>query len=173
MVGTALRAALVRREIDFHYTTRRGTGRIEQCYLDLLNPPVVWPSPRQYDVVYLVAAIAKFAECERDPATWVVNVDAPIALARTFNAAFKVFISSDAVEYAGNTAYARQKAHVEAYMQTIDAAIVRPNRIAPEHAGVFAEFLIEVAETRHVGVVRWKWTGAPAPAQTQGEVAYG
>jgi hypothetical protein len=104
-------------------------------------------------VVYLVAAVPKFAECEKNPDTWRVNVDAPIALARLFPSAFKVFVSSDAVEFAGNTAYARQKAHVEGYMQSIDAAIVRPNRISD--APKFAEYLIEVGQGRRPGLFRW------------------
>ncbi len=153
LVGTALRSALERKEIMFDFTSRTLDGTLNQIRLDLMSVPNFWHC--DYDVVYLVAAVPKFAECERDPATWRVNVDAPIAMARLFPKAFKVFISSDAVEFAGNTAYARQKAHVESYMQSIDAAIVRPSRIPPENADMFAEYLIAVGQGRRPGLFRW------------------
>ena len=67
-----------------------------------------------------------------------------------------IFISSDAVETCGGTAYARQKAAAEAYMRTINAAIIRPGRIAPERAREFAAFVVDVALSHRSGIHRWR-----------------
>jgi dTDP-4-dehydrorhamnose reductase len=175
MVGRALRAELTRSGIAFEWTSRRGSSEAD-IRLDLLNLPLAWPEGEAaYAAVYIVAAVPKFADCERDPLTWLINADAPITLARLFRKSFVVFISSDVVEYAGNTAYARQKAHAEVYMQAIgNAAVVRPARIAPEHARRFASFLVAIATTRHAGLVRWKAPDVATPLETEtGVVAYG
>jgi dTDP-4-dehydrorhamnose reductase len=154
MVGAALTKALIGKSILFDATTRHRWAEHGRRFLDLSDPVVDW-SVADYSVVYLVAAVPKFAECESNPLTWLINVDAPIALARVFKTAFKVFVSSDAVEKAGGTAYGRQKAHVEGYMQSIDAAIVRPGRIAPTQADDFAEYLANVGESQNPGLFRW------------------
>lgn len=152
-VGTALRLELARSNAVFDWTSRRSSTEADHR-LDLLNLPLQWIGP-DYSVVYIVAATPKFADCERDPLTWRINADGPVAVAKLFANAFKVFISSDAVEYAGNTAYARQKAYAEACLQAVNAAVVRPMRIAPERVFDFAHFLTAVARTRHAGLVRW------------------
>lgn len=170
MVGRALRAELTRREIEFDWTSRRRSSDADM-HLNLLNLPLRWPEAPLYQVAYIAAAVPKFADCEGDRATWLVNADAPVRLAKLLQpyGIFVVFISSDVVEYAGGTAYARQKAYAEAYLQTTNAAIVRPSRIAPEHARSFADFLFAVGNTRHAGLVRWTRPIAP----DEKGVAYG
>jgi dTDP-4-dehydrorhamnose reductase len=134
--------------------TTRHDDETTRMRLDLLAPI---PRLPQVDVVYLVAACASLIECERNPATWIVNVDAPHAIATRMSAlgAFVVFISSDAVECAGGTAYGRQKAHAEILMQTLGAAIVRPARVQPERLASLVELLARVGEKRRPGVFRW------------------
>ena len=127
LVGTALVEELKKRDVPFTATTR------ETFDLSKPAPNLSWILPKA-EFVYLVAAIPKLAYCEQNPAeSWRVNVDMPIAIAKHFrNSAFVTFVSSDAVETCGNTAYGRQKAAAEAFMHTIDAAIVRPSRVPPE-----------------------------------------
>jgi hypothetical protein len=75
-----------------------------------------------------------------------------------------VFVSSDYVEW-GNTAYARQKAQVEAVLLGMGAhAIVRPSRITKETANEFAEFLAQVGEIRASGVFHWRAKSLEMPS---------
>ena len=148
LVGTALVKHLLDERLPVIVTTRQ--------QLDLSKRlPAILPTG---DFVYLVAAIPKLVYCEQHPAeSWRVNVDAPIALAKYYSRrdTFVTFVSSDAVETCGNTAYGRQKTAAEAFMHTIDAAIVRPSRIPPEKASKLAKFLVDVARWREAGVHHW------------------
>jgi nucleoside-diphosphate-sugar epimerase len=155
LIGTALCNELRTRGLPF-----QGTHRFDpmMIYLDLRDPKN-WPSI-SVSVVYLVAAIPGFPKCEGNRDSWVVNVDAPIALARHFHhgggatQAFPVFLSSDTVEWS-NAAYPRQKAQVEAYINSIDGAIIRPSKVAPERAGELAKVIVDVGLSRKPGVTRW------------------
>ena len=154
LVGTALVIELMSRKLPVIATTRiRNDTSV--FTLDLLDP-LANSLPRA-EFVYLVAAIAKLAYCEQHPVeSWRVNVDAPIVLAKHLrHYGFVTFVSSDAVETCGNTAYGRQKAAAEAFMQTIGAAIVRPSRVPPEQASNLAAFLADVAIGRQTGVHHW------------------
>jgi nucleoside-diphosphate-sugar epimerase len=156
LVGSALVNELNNFNRVFGYTSRRGEGPIK-FDLETSHPN----SLPDAGVVFLVAAMPGFAVCESNRLTWLINVDAQIALARRFargsniTPAFVVYVSSEAVEIAGATAYARQKAAVESFIHTIDGAIVRPARIAPDRARDFARFLIKVGDDRRTGVYRW------------------
>ena len=161
LVGSALCAELRLREIPFKATCRRlpSMGEIK---LDLTDVVI----ERQLgevvpvDVVYLVAAKTGLGACEGDRSSWIVNVDAPIMIARHYRYSgignpHIVFISSDAVEYCGATAYARQKAQVESYIQSIDGAIVRAGRVGAR-VGELAKLIADVGVQRRVGLVRWQ-----------------
>jgi dTDP-4-dehydrorhamnose reductase len=152
LVGAALVAELSERNKTFSFTSRRHNLGIK--FNLELNSPASLP---EADIAYLIAAMPGFAICESNPLTWLVNVDAQIALARAFaGPSFVVYVSSDAVEIAGGTAYARQKAAVEGFIHAVGGAIVRPSRIAPERARDFAGVLIKVGEGRKPGVFRWR-----------------
>ena len=71
-------------------------------------------------------------------------------------AGFVVYVSSDAVEWCGATAYARQKAQVESYIQAIDGAVIRPTRVTPALVGDLARLMVDVGLNRKQGVHRWK-----------------
>lgn len=151
-------------ETDVVWTTRRRDWTIApqgSFFFDLLSsdPGELPPC----DIVYLVAANTKIAECERDPTAWRVNVDAPIAIAKRFmrerlfgKSIEIVYLSSDAVETCSGTAYGRQKAAAEAYMHAIDATIIRPGRIPPERVDDLADIIIAAGLNRRRGVIRWQ-----------------
>jgi nucleoside-diphosphate-sugar epimerase len=160
LVGRALCAEIP----SIAYTSRRrDTAGIK---FDLLDDPASLPDA---DTVYLVAGVPSFMACEAGPTSWLVNVDGVIAVAERYRApvvdekfdgvpwgyTFLVYVSSNCVETAGGTALARQKAHVESYMRTRLAAIVRPAKITPETAPKFARFLASIGEARKPGVYRW------------------
>lgn len=155
LIGTALCKELGAHNIAYMATTRRRSDDGSKMVpFDLLKADTM-PLPAA-EVIYLVAAMAGFAACEGSAESHRVNVDAPIALARRYRKSFVVYISSDAVEWCGGTAYARQRADVESYIQAIDGGIVRASRVAPNRADELANFIIGVAETRKVGLTRWE-----------------
>lgn len=160
-LGIALRNELTIRVIAHAWTSRRWkkglSGGGLGVHLDLLHADD-FVMPNDLRVLYLVAAVPKFADCERDPATWQVNVDAPIALAMsaTKAGAFVVFVSSDAVECCSGTAYARQKAHAEMAMRFLGAAIVRPSRIAPDGIAEVARVLVSIGIAGKPSLTRWQ-----------------
>lgn len=163
LIGTALCEELERRNLTFICTTRRSSESLGPKFMFRLghDEPAELPDA---GIVYLVAATPGFAACEGNAESWVVNVDAQIAIARRFKAtAFIVYVSSDSVEWGGVTAYARQKAQVEAYIQAIDGAIVRPSRVVPAMAPDFAKLMVDVGLRRQQGVTRWKAPTGTAP----------
>jgi nucleoside-diphosphate-sugar epimerase len=163
LVGSALMAQLAERGLPHIGTTRR--NRLDAQYLDLSEPLPAEMMPLWSGVVYLVAAKPNFQGARCDPDAWVVNVDAPIAIARHYrtqsSGVFIVYISSDAMEWEYGTALAVQKMQVESYMQTIDAAIIRPARIGKDRAHEFADFVIGTALAKRAGVSRWEATVNP------------
>lgn len=167
LIGSAVRAELGRRGIEHRCTTRRSRDPFDDpldLRLDLLHLEEAQLPEASH--VYLIAAITGFAVCEGNPEAWRANVDAPIAIARTYrDRTYRgrhfhgspvgiVFVSSDAVEWS-SSAYARQKAQAEAYMQSVDVAIVRPARVLPATAADFAGFLVDIALSSRPGVARW------------------
>ncbi len=176
LVGSALCREMTRRELQWRSTSRHGHdpwrgSQYGTEYLDLAHLPddtSEYPAPANF--IYLVAANAKLAECERDPLAWRVNVDAPIALARYYHyGSHIIYISSDAVETCSGTAYGRQKAAAETYMQVVNATIVRPSRIPPERAEEFAGFVIDAALKLRSGVLRWSVNTRPRAVEGQRE----
>ena len=160
LIGTALRAELERQFLigligPFVATTRRASDADDGWLLYRLgDDPAALP---EAETVYLVAAAPGFAACEGSAQSWVVNVDAQIAIARRYRGAgFVVYVSSDAVEWCGATAYARQKAQVESYIQAIDGAVIRPTRVTPALVGDLARLMVDVGLNRKQGVHRWK-----------------
>ena len=105
LVGTALCKALFENRLGYDYTTRH-QGPNVGFYYDLAagEPSRLVREFPQPEVIYLVAAMTKFQECEGNPFAWYVNVDAPIAIMRHFPNSFRIFVSSDAVEWGGHTA---------------------------------------------------------------------
>jgi dTDP-4-dehydrorhamnose reductase len=97
LIGRGLCSALRSTDVEVISTTRRkNLGEIE---LDLGMPFNVKKLPR-CDVVYLCAAISRFAACEQNPMlARHVNVTAQLELARYFflQGAHVVFLSSNAV----------------------------------------------------------------------------
>ena len=156
LVGNALRTVLQHRiHLSVHWSSRR--LEFDSWQIDLEDSDL--PTLPTADVVYLVAGMTGFARCEFMPISWRVNVDAPIQIAQHYQSRSPpliVYISSDAVEKASGTAYARQKTHVEGFMRTINAAIIRPAYIAPERASEFAQFVVDVGERGRKGVFRWE-----------------
>jgi len=170
LVGSALVTHLLSEGEQIQYTTRRqplALGHLEVPFrpevikYDLLtdDPNIALPKcsgDLKIEFVYLVAAMPGFAVCGSNPLAWRVNGDAQIAPARKYwgNTTI-VFVSSEAVEIAGGTAYARQKAAVEAFMHVCGGAIVRPSRVEKSKADAFAAFLVSVAKQKKPGVYRW------------------
>lgn len=154
LIGSALCAELTSRQVPFVATTRRTQQEHAMAFYDLRRSDPASLPPAS--IVYLVAGMPGFATCEGNRLSWRVNVDAAIALARHYRHSFVIFISTDAVEWCGATAYAREKAQVEPIIHAIDGAIVRPAKVTPERAGEFAKALAEVARARKPGVFRWE-----------------
>lgn len=109
------------------------------------------------DVGYVVAAIQTFQGCEGNPEAYRVNVDATSIIIRKMARAgtFPVFVSSDSVEWAGVTAYARHKSLVEMVVHASDGAIVRPSRVRPDRVDSLCDLMIKVGEDRLSGVHVW------------------
>lgn len=153
-VGLNLVAALQSAGADVIRSSRRGIAGAGVIYLDLEKQ---LPTLPQTEVVYLVAAMTTFRECEGNAGSWIVNVDSQIALAKQAVAmgAFPVFISSDSVEWSG-TQYAREKAQAELGVLMLNGAVVRPTRIRPPRIGEFCQLLVRVGKQRLGGVHRWQ-----------------
>lgn len=152
LIGTAVCQDICERKLSFDYTTRVD---FDLRRLDFCNAPSIDVG----SVVYLVAAIPGFKACKHNPDSWIVNRDAPIAIARHYKSrAFIVFISSDVVDKQYDweySAYPRQKAEVEAYINSIDGAIIRPTKVPPERASELAKVIVDVGLSRRPGVTRW------------------
>jgi dTDP-4-dehydrorhamnose reductase len=164
LVGSAVVDELDRRKLDYRFTTRN-QGRLwdKEIFLDLEMVSNSYNVKNNYlpeltdpnDVVYLVAAIAGLYQCEGSHKAFRVNADANIALARRYKTAFVVFISSDAVENAGLINYARAKAKVEGYIDTIGGAIIRPSKVTAETAASLAGVVVHAGMNRISGVTHW------------------
>jgi nucleoside-diphosphate-sugar epimerase len=165
-IGAALCRELKRQKVDFRQSTRRKPAPSRKFFLDLSKPPLPLPYPYDAYVVYIAttykgATGSAFQDCQCDPVgSWQINVDAPIAIARYYArrtpSAFIVYLSSSAAEYSGGPEYGRQKAQVEAYMNTIDAAIIRASRVTPERLEEFAKLVVSLGEKRRAGLTRWE-----------------
>jgi nucleoside-diphosphate-sugar epimerase len=156
-IGKALCRELCAQGVEYRSTTRRRWAAFDgKLFLDLYDLKIGLDELGNPNTVYLVAAMSGMI-VGKDSESYRINVDAQIKLARYYSQqdTFVVFISSDAVEFPDQSAYARQKAAVEAYIQSIDGAIVRPTRIAPERIEEFAGLVVDIGVNRIVGVTRW------------------
>lgn len=164
LIGTAVVAELERRKLDYRFTTRN-QGRLwdKEIYLDLETISNSYNVKNNYlpaldglgDVLYLVAGMPGIYACEGNAKSFRVNADASIALARRYKTAFVVFVSSGSVENAGIVNYARAKSKVEHYIDTIDGAIIRPDRVTAETAASAAATIVHVGMNRISGVTHW------------------
>lgn len=161
VLGRSLCAELEYRGEEFAFTSRRESlparsGRPGSALRFMLgeSDPKTLPYARR---IYVVAAITSVIACQRDPvATWRVNVDAPLAIARLVPVSFDVivYVSSDAVEFCGHLEYGRQKAQVEAALALHPrCTIVRPTRFNASQAPALAKFMLDAATGG--GLYRW------------------
>ena len=131
-------------------TRRRGKGTL----LDLRFPVRVPDA----DVVYICAGANGAKACEGEQDSFLVNVDAPIDIARQVFArgGFTVWISSMSVEWFAGGAYQRQKLAAECVLRTMPSVgIVRAGRVTKDNVDDLCETLIRVGRNRVSGVTRW------------------
>ena len=132
-----------------------GVGLDHQDY-NLKGVPTSLPEAQ---IVYILASKTKFRDCELDEDAWAVNVDGPIKIGHRYRNSFVVFVSSEAAEWSGRTAYGDQKRHAELGLLSVvpyeNLAIVRPKKLTPERIEPFCEFLKEVGENRRCGIHRF------------------
>jgi len=123
---------------------------------DLRGDPKDLP---EAELVYIVAAMSKFRDCELNPDSWAINVDGPIRVAHHFKNSFIVYISSEAAEW-GRTAYGIQKAHAELGLLAVCGyerlAIFRPCKIVPSMLNMLCRDLDRIGKERLCGVHRFR-----------------
>lgn len=115
-------------------------------------------SGRTYGVAYLCAGTKGFAENEGNRASFRADVDGNIRLARHLlkQGTFVVFISTDAVEWALHTAYARNRFMVELAIGGLpNVAIIRPSKFTAETVGPLADLCVKVGQQKLEGLHRW------------------
>lgn len=131
LIGKALVALLPRDEYDVERTTRREGGHGMFLDMEVASLGVVSGFFGNYDIVFNCAAMAGFAICELNPMSYRVNVDAPIAIARSLQPGQKlVHLSTDVVDYGIHTALGMQKAFAEIGLGAIGNTItIRLRRV--------------------------------------------
>jgi dTDP-4-dehydrorhamnose reductase len=157
LVGAAVLAELDRAGVAALGTTRRSAvaGPIRPLF-DLTWDADRWNLPARADVVVLCAAVARHADCKRDPAgSFSVNVTATVALAKRMaeSGAFIVFPSSNVV-FDGlhpksmpadatnpRSEYGRQKATAERELLAIGAGVVRLTKVFGSSVPLFEGWL--------------------------------
>jgi len=126
-------------------------------YFQLTDDPASLP---EADVVYIIAAITKFRECEIDPDAWTINVDGPIRLGHRYKDSFVVYLSSEAAEWSGHTAYGDQKRFAEFGLLSVvpyqNLAIVRPDRVTPDKIDRLCDSLIKIGKEKVCGIHRFR-----------------
>lgn len=158
-LGKALIDEAARRLIKVSWTSRR-PEYASVYHLDMRCPgdlsPAAWKDASH---VVIVAAITGIVRCERDPAAWLVNADAPASIARQVVAMTRScwFVSSDAVEVAPHTAYAKQKFYAELAVLSAGGSIFRPSAISEGQytraAGALMSAILAQPAPR---LVRWR-----------------
>ena len=166
-IGAALCTRLLEQGHSVIKTTRRSdpdapVRRNEEIVnLDLRDPTLpdaAWVGG-QIDVVYLIAAITGAINCEQDPRAWLVNAEAPVAMAQQSCArgCHVVFLTSGAPEVAPHTALAMQKSYAGLAVLMLGGCVVRPvPAVSPEKYAEFAGLLVRVGDERRTGLVRWE-----------------
>ena len=136
--------------------TSRRTGA--QLFFDLKSSdPRTLPDA---DVVYIVAAKTKFRDCEIDDDAWGTNVDGPTRVAHRYRDSFVVYISSEAAEWSGHTAYGDQKRFAETGIRSVvpfdRLAIVRPAKVTPDRIDDLCTLLQTIGKEKTYGVHRFR-----------------
>lgn len=114
------------------------------------------------DCVYILASKTRFRDCELDTDAWDINVDGPVRIAARYKHtnAFLVYVSSEAAEWSGRSAYGDQKRHAELGLLAVfpyeRLAIVRPSKIIPAALNNFCDFVIDIGSNKKYGVHRWQ-----------------
>ena len=114
--------------------------------------------PSGCELAFLCAGTKGFAECEGNRQAFLADVDGNIRLARHLLrcGTFVVFVSTDAVEVAAGSAYARNRLLVElAIGAEPNCAIFRPGRFTAENVGDAAKACAAVGLERRAGLTRW------------------
>lgn len=113
------------------------------------------------EVIYLVASMTRFRDCEINPDAYAVNVDAQVAIAAYHRKAHIVYISSEAAEWANQTAYGAQKRACELSLLSVCGydrlCVVRPRKVLPEAVDSLCVYLSHLGSNRNCGVYRWDW----------------
>ena len=151
-------------------TTRRGKDGL---FYDLgLSKPETLPNAK---VIYLVASMTRFRDCEISPDAYAVNVDAQVAIAAYHSKAHIVYLSSEAAEWANQTAYGAQKRACELSLLAVCGysrlCVVRPRKVLPEAVDSLIVYLSHIGKNRSVGVHRWDWEPALRLQSISGVVA--
>lgn len=123
-----------------------------------LRTGLPWHLPKA-DVVYLVACLRTFKECELDPDAYVINVDAQVAIAAHFKDSHIVYVSSEAAEWPNQTAYGAQKRACEISLLGACGyhrlSVVRPKPFV-RHLDLFCRYLETIGNERRAGTSRWE-----------------
>lgn len=109
-------------------------------------------------VAFLCAGTKGFAENEGNRQSFRSDVDGNIRLARHLlkQGTFVVFVSTDAVEWALHTAYARNRFMVELAIGGLpNVAIFRPSKFDASNVVGVAKACAEVGLNRIEGLTRW------------------
>lgn len=123
------------------------------CRLE--EPPVCMTG---WQVAFLCAGTKGFAECEGNRKAFRSDVDGNIRLIRHLHqyGVFVIFVSTDAVEVALNTAYARNRFFVELAVGGLHkVAIFRPGKFTKDNVALAAKALWNVGHYRIEGLTRW------------------
>lgn len=136
--------------------TSRRTGA--QLFFDLKSSdPRTLPDA---DVVYIVAAKTKFRDCEIDDDAWNTNVDGPIRIGDRYRESFIVYISSEAAEWSGHTAYGDHKRFAELGLMSVvpfrNLAVVRPAKVTPDRIEDLCHLLQTIGKDKRFGVHRFR-----------------
>ena len=115
-------------------------------------------APMGCELAFLCAGTKGFAACEGNRAAFLADVDGNIRLARALLrcGTFVVFVSTDAVEVAAGSAYARNRLLVElAIGGEPNVAICRPGRFDAGNVADCAKACAAVGLERRSGLTRW------------------
>ena len=137
-------------------TTRRSK---EGLFYDLgVSRPNSLPDA---EVIYLVASMTRFRDCEINPDAYHVNVDAQVEIAAYHKNSHIVYISSEAAEWANQTAYGAQKRACELSLLSVCGydrlCVVRPRKVMLEAVDSLCVYLSHLGSNRNTGVYRWDW----------------
>lgn len=135
------------------YTSRR-PGAKNYYYLGRSHPSTL----PQSNVIFLVGGITKFKECEIDPESYHINVDAQLEIATHHKDAYIVYVSSETAEWPNQTAYGSQKRACELGLMAVcreRLAIVRPTRITVNDVEQLVSLLMDVGVFMKTGLYRW------------------